>query len=285
MDTEVEQVVNAINGLKEDNLLKDYVFPIASAFFMAILGGFVAYFSFLRQEKIQANIARLHSTNKWTLIGLSALESLKAIKSNYYERLTDDPVLRALEVPTIFSHANSIAEDIHELAFIVPSKLKGDMPKWSQITRIQVMIKNYNQLLIIWNLRNEIAMKVKPILVTGADGKPYANLTLEEIFFKVNPIDLTNFIDINEKALKLTDDLIIELEDFVHNFSRYVEFKIWKSVINNYGPLIKYYHNQDQSSKKYLNRCVAPNHKKLSILLEISEEEVRARYETGYMDI
>ena len=54
MANEVELVVKAIEGLKQDpNYFKDYIFPIVSAFFTSILGAGIAYFTLRRQEYLQ----------------------------------------------------------------------------------------------------------------------------------------------------------------------------------------------------------------------------------------
>ena len=54
MIEETELLVRAIESLRQDeNLFKDYIFPIASAFFSALLGAGVAYFTLKYQEDIK----------------------------------------------------------------------------------------------------------------------------------------------------------------------------------------------------------------------------------------
>lgn len=121
MDQETEALVRAIESLRnEPSLFKDYLFPIASAFFTSLLGAGVAYYTLRHQEGIQIEKQKMDAANKWLLLVESARSTLLAIKSNYHGELTADPVQRVGIVPNILIHADPIVERYDELSFIIP---------------------------------------------------------------------------------------------------------------------------------------------------------------------
>ena len=123
MHQETELLVSAIESLKqEQNIFKDYIFPIASAFFTSLLGAFIAYLALNRQESLKLEKEKLIAANKWTLDAERARSSLISIKGNYYKQLQSHPIQRLVSIPTILLKSEPVLENYQDLAFIVPSE-------------------------------------------------------------------------------------------------------------------------------------------------------------------
>jgi hypothetical protein len=92
---ETQLIVSAIESLQQEpNFFKDYLFPIASAFFTSSLGAVIAYYILNRQEYVQIEKDKMNASNKWTLDIEQARSNLIAIKDNYNGELTDIPLQR-----------------------------------------------------------------------------------------------------------------------------------------------------------------------------------------------
>lgn len=157
MDENTQILVNSINNLKDDsNLFKNYIFPVISGFFSAVLGAAVAYFSLRHQENIQIERHKLEICNKWIIDAEGLFQSLMAFKENYINEINSEPAERAIKVRRIISHQKPVQMNFSELAFITPQAGDEDheQPKWRQISRIRGMVENYNALLRVWNDRN-----------------------------------------------------------------------------------------------------------------------------------
>jgi hypothetical protein len=175
---ETAQVVQAIESLQQEpNIFKDYIFPIASAFFISMLGAGIAYFSLRSQENIQIEKEKMNNTNKWMFLLEEAQAALIAIKGNYYNKLSDNPIQRISAIPSILFNAQPISEKLESLSFIV-KKANADVEpkKWSQIFRIRAMVNNYNYLLDLWNQRNEIERPMKEKLLAQFSNQAYINI-------------------------------------------------------------------------------------------------------------
>lgn len=283
VSSEFQLLIDAVKSLKpEDDFVKDYIFPVATAFFSSLLGGAVAYITFKHQDAILFEKEKLNTTNKWTIIALDALHALQSIKQNYFETLSEDPYQRALAVPAILGQFSKITEPLSTLSFISPKAKNGkpEFSKWSQIPLIQTLFYNYNYLLGVWEKRNELDRAVKVKLLQACSTQAYGVVNKELMRKFCDPVDLANLIELTERAVRLTDDLIVELDDFLCNFSSLTESRIKLNKLKNYGSLLKYSHTRE--SKRYLGRSVAANYELISDLLGMTSEELEERYKTGY---
>lgn len=218
MHEETELLVKAIEGLKQDpNYIKDYIFPIASALFISILGAGIAFFTLRHQEEVQFEKEKMNKANKWTLKIEEARASLIAIKSNYSGQLHSDPFQRISAIPTILFHAQPIAEDYQDLSFIVPKEGQAS-EKWSQITLIRAMVSNYNYILKLWEQRNDLNQAFKEKLLQAHGNNAHMTLSINDVIQAAGRADVVILIDLNERVIKLTDDLIRETDDFLSKF-------------------------------------------------------------------
>lgn len=273
---DIKILTQAILSLKQEtNYFKDYIFPIAIAFFSSFIGALLAYFVFHRQERIVAEKLKLDTVNKWFLLGDELHQSLIAIKFNYYNQLNSDPYQRVFAVPSILLNEENYRFDYHELVFI--SDVNGK--KWSNIPYLRTLFSNYSSLISIWKTRNNLNEKVRSQIMKANDKNiTYIDLVDSQIEVFANQSDLATLIDLTETALRLTDDLIIEFHNFLNEFPNTVKDKIKLNLIKNYGFVLRYDSSNNESIKSILKVTPLPNYAKLSIILGRSEEELMARY-------
>ena len=68
MSEEMTALVDAVRSLKqEENLLKDYLYPVVLAFLSAIMDGLIGYVGIMRQRHVDAEKAKIDATNKLIL--------------------------------------------------------------------------------------------------------------------------------------------------------------------------------------------------------------------------
>lgn len=284
MIEETRIIVEAIEGLQqESNLFKEYIFPIVSAFFSAILGAGIAYYFFHYQEELKVEKSKIDNANKWLLLADEALHNLITIKSNYHNRISTSPIQRMLGIPTILFHKHLIPDTFTTLNFIIPKNKKDDCPKWSEIARIRAMINNYNYLQSLWLKRNELERPIKEeVLKKNSKDKAYVNVSLEEIINCVGESKLVPLLDLNEIVIILTDDLILEFSDFLINFPNYIETLINQKKISKYGNIITYTIDSNNKLVDMLKRSPEADYSEISDLFGRSADELNQKYKTGY---
>ncbi len=285
MSHEIEPLVHAIESLRQEaNPFRDYLFPIISGVFSSLLGFIVAYFTLRYQENSQIQKERIKIINDWMLLAEGASTSLVGIKYNYHGKLGSNPFQRTLSTPSIIHSTKKLDADLSSLSFIVPRKddKKSQEIKWRQLPRIRAMIENYNFIVALWDKRSEIERPIKEKLVKDYGALAVAEVDRENIFKSVDPSQFIVLIDLTEKAIKHTDDLIIEIADFMTEFPEIGKSFINKKSLENYGPVITY---SAEGSEKYLNLIKKSPEVDFQILAELlgkTEEQIRNEYATGY---
>lgn len=249
MHEEIRMLISAIGELKpETNYFKDYFFPIVSAFFTSLLGAAIAYFTIRWQEGIQMEKEKMNIANKWILIAEDARSNLLAIKGNYHGRLNDNPFYRLGRIPSIFADNRPIVEAYQDLSFIVPLEKTDDedYPKWSQITRVRAMISNYNLAILLWKERTVLNEEFKEKLIAFYGNGVVNSVSFDQVLTAVGQPFLIKFIDLTERVVKLTDDLVVELGDFLENFPKYAKTKIRCKRLKRYGSVLTHSDNNNQ---------------------------------------
>jgi hypothetical protein len=288
MSLESQQIVSAIESLRQvDNLWKDWIFPIAMAFFSALIGGLVAYLVFLRQEFLRREKEKIEIINRWTLASQGAVGTLKAIKSNYFENLTNNPFQRASSVQTIIFRSKEIDLDLSLLSFLAPSQSVTrssltPFPKWSDLAAIQALFDNYHYLLTLWEKRNLIDRDIREHLAGQRSAVGYAELSEKLIRELIPGGPLTQWIQLTEIVIKLTDELIIEFEDFYYNFAVFAESRIKHGAVKNYATLLKLQTRNPGETSKILNKTVAPDYSSILDLFGQTSAEMHSNFKTGY---
>lgn len=285
MSEEAELIVKAVESLRTESVwYKDYLFPIVSSFFSAILGAFVAYFALEFQEKIKSERVKLNICNDWTLTIEGLFQSLIALKGNYYQKINGDPFQRALHVSSIIGHNPPINKNISELSFLVPTKEdpSSQEVKWRSLSLINGLISNYNVILQIWEKRNSIERPLREKLLSVYGDKAYADLTHKQIIDTLGERDLLSLIDLTEKAIHFTDDIIIESNSFMNDFPKAVQSIINLKQINKYGSIITFDISKNTFLQKLLEKCPELNCKMLVDLYGQPEDVIKAIYDNGY---
>lgn len=283
MQEEAKLIVQAIESLRsEPDLFKDYIFPIASAFFSAILGGAIAFLFFRHQEKLTVEKCKMNTANKWTLLAEEARSNLISIKQNYYGVLTEKPIQRAFAIPSVLFSSQPIVESYADLSFIVCKAGSVGTEKWSQIPRIRTMIHNYNYLQELWLKRNEIERPIKEAVVTSYSDRAYVDVTLEEVVNCVGAVQFSSLVDLTEHVVKLTDDLLVELDSFLAEFPSYAKSLINHEKIENYGSVLTYSNNGNAKLLEILTKSPPADYQSITGLFGVNEGALKKRYTTGY---
>jgi len=282
---EIEAIVSAIKSLKQETgYFRDYLFPIASAFFSSILGAGIAYFVLRDQEDIQIEKDKMNSTNKWTLLAEQARANLIAIKSNYHGKLSNIPFQRLATVPTVLFQASPINETYQNLSFIAPKAAGASIKynKWSQIPRINAMISNYNYLLKLWEQRNTVYRPVIEELFNKHSKNGYLSISQEEAISLVGGATISSLIDLTERVLKLTDDLLLELTDFLTEFPEYAKQIIRVKRLKRYGSVLTYLTEENSLLLAQLERVPEVDFESVLALFGRNPDEMKEKYKTGY---
>ena len=78
---DMQLLIKAIENLKaEDNLIKDYIYPIALAFVSAVMGSLFGYYVVLKREKVEVEKEKIDATNKLLLEAIDCFHDLEDIK-------------------------------------------------------------------------------------------------------------------------------------------------------------------------------------------------------------
>ncbi len=285
MSEETKLLVEAIESLRQDqNHFKDYIFPLVAGFFSSILGAGVAYLTIRHQDNSQIQKERVQTINDWVLTAESAIQSLISIKQNYHCKLISNPFQRTMEVRSLIGGTSKINKDFTCLSFLVPKKDEPDTQnvKWRQLPRIRAMIQNYNLIVDMWNKREEIERPIKEKIMHDNAGLAFAHVTREQIFSSVGVSNFTVLMDITERAIIFTDDLIIELNDFLVNFPIVGKSLIDKKYRDRYGSILTYSSKENPKLQNLMEKTIEVDYVILAELLGETEERIRAEYKTGY---
>jgi hypothetical protein len=282
---ETTLLVKAIDGLRQEpNYFKDYAFPIASAFFTSILGAGIAYLTLRHQESVQIEKYKLDAANKWILSAEEARATLLAIKGNYHGELSHIPLQRLAVIPSILFHASPIVEGYQDLSFVGPSSKdkEENYHKWSQIPRIRSMVSNYNYILKLWEQRNGINQQFKEQILSHHGDKAYASLSLDDTVAAIGQANMVILIDLTERVIKLTDDLIVELDSFLGEFPNYAKTKIQVKRLKRYGSVMTYSNNGNEKLLDLLVKSPDVTFESVKNLFGESSENIKNRHITGY---
>ncbi|EGZ6890577.1 hypothetical protein DDN52_18390 [Vibrio cholerae] len=272
--------MNAIEGL-HTNIVKDYILPVGSVLFSGFLGASVAYYSVDRQEKTKIEISKIQNINNTLLTAMDVRMCLISIKQNYFGLVNDEPIRRMLTVPPIILSEREAKIDFASLSFIAPNVNETTFNKWSSIEYISTIFSNYNSVLSLWSKRNDIITSLMPTLKPYL-GKPINYQLLQQL---IGDGLITQLSDLTERALHMTDDLLIEVSSFLIGFSEVAKTKVERRVVKKFGNILSAtLPNSSDFSKAVdiVSKVPEVNYKLLSQLHGRSEQEIRERYRAIY---
>lgn len=245
---DMQLLIKAIENLKaEDNLIKDYIYPIALAFVSAVMGSLFGYYVILKREKVEAEKEKIDATNKLLLEAIDCFHDLEAIKGNYLGKLTDNPAQRLVCVPPIlmlhrpsnpeFAGMFYLAKDASKI--LKNRTFKETQENFANIPRIKLTFANYNTALEMWKTRNELALPIFETIVVKNSATGVANVSFEDMVRSASHLKITQLIDLNEKILSLTDDLLTDFMNLLTELPQMSEQLICKKVMKKYGAVFK----------------------------------------------
>ena len=285
MNEEAILIAQAIDSLRnESSLFRDYMFPMVSGFFSAVLGAWVAYFALKFQERNQLEREKLITCNEWTITMEGVFQSLIAFKENYCAEVGTHPIQRALSVRSILGQSKPLGKNVAELSFLVPTKSDPDSVKikWRSISRIGGLVSNYNSLLIIWEKRNTFERPLREKLINSCGDSAFAEISHAEALKVLGPKDLLSLIDLTERAVMLTDDLVLETNNFLEKFPEAAKSVIDTRRTKGFGTLIAFSNQENPHLQKLLARCPEMDCSPLVDLYGIPEERIKELYGSVY---
>ncbi|MBY0483082.1 hypothetical protein [Nitrosomonas sp.] len=209
--------------------------------------------------------------------------NLISIKQNYHGKLEEAPIQRAAVIPTILLIPKPIVEDYSQLSFLEPKQESGEHPTWSNIRRIRTMIHNYNYVQELWVMRNEIDRPIREKIVQRYSTKGYAYVCPEQIYECVGEANFSVLVDLTEKVINLTDDLLVELDDFRANFPVYAKTHINSEILKRYGSVLTYSIDKNEILLAMLKKSPNTDYSSVTTLFGATTEELKQRYSTGYV--
>lgn len=284
MTPDTQAIVNAISELKtQTNFFREYVLPclmpIIVPFISVYFGYLMASKSFDRQEKIKIIIRIVNDSNKFMLEMEDLFKTLLAIK-NYYWMLTEtDPVARALLVPSIYAHCNSMDCKVHSLMFISRLNSEENTIKWTNISQINSLISDFHQMMYMLENRNKLYVELKEIISkkTGGDFYSSSRLSRDEFIKSIDNVFLVTYIDSTEQLIATVDNLIISIGDLLDNFTSVVQEAINVRSVESHVKLSRYIRNRT-IQETLVKPVILPDFEIMSKLFGMSEDKLKERY-------
>ncbi|ELY6224681.1 hypothetical protein ACXO4R_001097 [Cronobacter sakazakii] len=275
----LNQLNDLISAANQTNIFKDYIMPI----FVVILSALTAYLIAIKgyefQETSKNERSKADSLNKTVLQMQSMLSNLIATKRNYFDTLTENPMQRALNLPIMPMNLVPVEYEPNALAQLLYTR-KVDTVKhpWMSMASFVATYGNYNLVTQLIKTRNHLCEEVYKVL------DPLYSSRTENGEVQVNAVyDLlgealsTKYIDLTERVIALTDDLIVTIYDSLLNFPKEASKSLNKKHLKNYVYLFTY-ENQHQDFEKMLKRCTKVDLNILSKIMKISREEAGKYY-------
>ncbi|MBS6015044.1 MAG: hypothetical protein KIB48_12575 [Enterobacter cloacae] len=301
MSHDAELIAKAISALQpKTDYLKDYVFPISMAFFSALLGGLSALHINRRQELKNVTKENFTAATQLYTLAHECLSNLIALKSNYQDINSDEPLIRANQFPTLLSKLDDISYNTRTLYFIraIPTankslwqqftwKLKHKILRiqikvpssaelrnsWRNTVRIHAMFSNYNQVMELMRFRNTLNEQVKH---TMAQNCSEPNVPVEMVQ-KILGEKLTGeYVDVTESTIALTDYVIAEMYHFLREFPAIAESNLELSRIREMGRFLVY-ENTQEAFLECLKPIMKPDYKTLAKYTGATEEQLRRK--------
>ncbi|MGL1933128.1 MAG: hypothetical protein OCC45_15445 [Desulfotalea sp.] len=275
MDSDVLLIVKAIEGL-QSNYVTNYILPIGTVLISGLLGGGVAYYSLHNQEKNKIEIQKIDSINNTIISVIEIRTRLISIKENYIGKITNEPIQRVLNIPSLLLNETKIDVNLGRLSFLAPNKKATEIQKWESITLISTLFSNYNLLQNILVKRNEMILDLFSKLEKYM-GIPLDLKKLEDTLGKGTILKL---IDLTELSLMLVDELIIETSDFLIEFHKIAKTKIDPTVLRKYGTILQII--LPESNKDFIAKTPEVDLDLLSQILGRPVDELTKKYRPIY---
>ncbi|TCQ90229.1 hypothetical protein EC840_10321 [Rahnella sp. JUb53] len=275
----LNHLTDVVGAASQTNLFKDYIMPV----FVVLLSAVTAYFIAIRGYRYQeiARNERIKADALNTIIlQMQVMQSnLIAIKQNYHDVLGSHPLQRALNIPTIAVVIDVVDFKPNEIAQLLYAR-KNDVEKypWMNIASFIATYGNYNQLVAMLNLRNQLDKEVKEKLAplfSGAGAR--GSVKIIDVESTLDDNLKMKYVDLTEMFILSVDDLLITINDFLLNFPRKASEPLNKKYLTNYVYL-NTYTNPSKEFQECLKRCTGVDFDILSNIMKFDKQETVKRY-------
>lgn len=270
----LNHLTDVVETASQTNFFKDYFMPLVTVTISAVTAYFIAIEGYKFQDASRNERNKADTLNEVILQMQNMQANLIGVKQNYCNDLSTHPLQRAMSVPTLPIQVDKVSFKPHSLAQLLYAR-KVDIEKypWMNIASFVATYSNYNQLFELLTLRNQVSEDVRntlaPLLRTaGADG----NIEMRDIRLTLGDLKMMKIVDLTEKLIIMVDDLIITINDFLHNFPQKASEPLKKNYLNNYVYLNGYM-NESQSFKETLQRCKRVDLGLFARIMKLEKEE------------
>ena len=260
---ELDRIANTLNEMSEKHWGWDFWVPILTAGVVAIIASVITYWFQKRIQKatdkkakewheqnqrIDMENRKRAAINELTQMANSCYVSLANIRHAYSSELSSDIRERIFNVESIHV-VPLVPVDLNILTrlFFLTPRTKAEETKWSQFSRIENVLRDYNLVMFLWEERNK-QLPDFYLKLDATPNKPPPQMRKE--VFSMLPDNLFFILfQSTERCISMTKQVSIELLDLIENF--------------------------DKAYSKKLSRDL-PNHL-LDDLYEVSSETIKAR--------
>ncbi|MEB1055694.1 hypothetical protein [Citrobacter portucalensis] len=281
MSPDAKAIVDAIHSLNHtDSFLKSYIYPLLPAVISTLAGFILASVNFNKQECVKADAVKINNANKFIIKAESAFQSLMVVKNIYQDRLTNEPIQRAIVIGKVEVYFPELS-GVEELIFLANGNTSrpGDAyyTTWNNIPRISAMLGNYLYAVERINARNKSREELFKHIPVEAKSLNLADLGVEG--YK----KLQTHVNDTEVIISIIDSLIIEFDSFLKNITASIKKSLNVDRVKHLSTIVNYNGNNPLIEQS-LVRSPEPDYALLANILEMDENTVRASFRNYYFD-
>lgn len=217
MQEGLESIVRTLEAIRlssDKSLFEQAFIPAIST----LAGAVASLGTIVMMDRRKRSRRQVDIVNTWNMAADKVLMDLVNKKANYYQNLSQDPVMRLFVVVRRTVGSNATFEgDASQLGFFTRyrRKFKEDyLKKYCSPNQIYMLQQNYLSVLDMWKQLEEKFMPIKEAfisLVGLPDFSVHRRLAYDFINANKLQLEIARLIVLHEKVLSLTDDLILEL--------------------------------------------------------------------------
>lgn len=283
--------VNNLNDtLKETNYFKDYILPIAGLILSGLFGYVIAIRGYKWQECVQNERMKVDTINKAILMFQDMQNNLTTIKSTYFDRLTHHPLQRVGNIQQMIYDETIMVLEAERLVQIgladkkitllkrlVGKKELSHETPWLNTPHIISVVSNYNYILKIIKMRNEIDQLVKDEL-SKKYGAEYSEEMSEQLVIKGLGRSLfVRYIDVTEFMILQIDNMILNINDFLLHYPNAISKRVNNKYLSNYK-VVTGYKNNTAKYRLLVGRTQALDIGIMASYVGMSTEEAYQKY-------
>lgn len=261
------------------NFSKDYIMPILVVFLSAATAYLIAVKGYHYQELFR-NERNKAATFNTAIIQMQTMHAnLITLKQNYFREIQTHPVQRAVNFPFIPLRIDNIMINMSELVqLLLEAGSKQDGKPWLQIRSFLATYANFNMVIDMLTIRNQLDGEVKSklhTLVKNSDNT--GEIKIKDVIESIDDVLLMKYVDITELLIRRIDDLLITIDDFNNNFPSYAQDLLKKKYLKGYV-YIKCHQNDTEFYKESIARCNEVDLVILGNMMKLKEQNVKEKY-------